>query len=215
MDKLDKAQFEQVLVDVRKAYRLLYLYQRRVMDLVKFIGDTFGFSYDGGYSKYSNTTPRNGSGNFDKWSWDWLNMYHYDFLFTKRTIGSNQITLSVRILSDTGFYDSGAGTDELTIKGFAPVDEATTQLIFVVGKNAWEPDKLLPNKQLSKDIATVTYRNDESNLEQVTFCKKYALADFIDEEATRKQLEDFKQYCLTFGVNFDATTSDDKNDLDE
>ena len=72
---------ESAFTEVRKAYRLLADYQRKVLDLVDFIGSSFGRTYSGGYPKYGNPSPRNGRGSLDYWSWDWLNLYFYEFHF--------------------------------------------------------------------------------------------------------------------------------------
>jgi hypothetical protein len=76
--------FENALIDVRKAYRLLYLYQRRVMDLVQFIGDSLTFRYAGGWSWFSDNTPKGGKGSLENWAWDWINMYFYEFNFSAK-----------------------------------------------------------------------------------------------------------------------------------
>jgi len=91
------------LIEVRKAYRLLYDYQKKVLDLVQFIGTEFGRSYKGGYSKYSNVTPRNGKGHLSNWGWDWLNMYYYEFNFHNE---ENKDFFSVVLISDTGYYEA-------------------------------------------------------------------------------------------------------------
>lgn len=75
-NELDKS-----LVEVRKAYRILFDYQTRILDLVKYIGQKTQFSYSGGYSKFSNSGPNNGRGSLDLWAWDWLNFYFYEFNF--------------------------------------------------------------------------------------------------------------------------------------
>ena len=35
----------QALIDVRKAYRLIWLYQRRVVDITRIITDSFGYKF--------------------------------------------------------------------------------------------------------------------------------------------------------------------------
>ena len=69
------------LQEARKAYRFLYDYQKRILDLVSYIGGKYGFRYRGGYSKFSNSSPRDGKGNLGNWAWDWLNLYFYEFNF--------------------------------------------------------------------------------------------------------------------------------------
>ena len=79
MENLTKQELEKVFIDVRKAYRLLYHYQKRVLDLVKFIGDELDFKYHGGWVKFSEQCPRNGKGALTNSAWEWLPMYYYQF----------------------------------------------------------------------------------------------------------------------------------------
>ncbi len=98
--------FGNALVDVRKAYRLLFLYQKRVMELVQFMGDTLSFNYKGGWSWFSANTPSKGKGSLENWAWDWLNMYFYEFNFSSKEINKNKINFSILLQSDTGFPSS-------------------------------------------------------------------------------------------------------------
>ena len=72
---------DKITLEARKAYRFLFEYQAHILDLMKFIQSSYGLKYIGGYSMFSNSTPQRGKGNLDNWSWDWLNMYFYQFAF--------------------------------------------------------------------------------------------------------------------------------------
>ena len=137
-NKNTSSQIETILVDVRKAYRLLYTYQRRVMDIIQFIGDLTSRRYQGGWSKFSNSSPKDGKGGVDLsfWAWDYLNMYCYEFHFADLVIGQNSVGLSVWLVSDSGFYDSEIG-DQPNIESFSSVENSATKLLFVIGKNTW------------------------------------------------------------------------------
>jgi hypothetical protein len=92
-----------ILLEIRKSYCLLFQYQARILDLIGFIGDSFECKYEGGYPRFSNSAPNKGKGRLDNWAWDWLNMYYYEFNFTRK---SAKITFSVFLLNDTGFYET-------------------------------------------------------------------------------------------------------------
>jgi len=68
MSELTKEEFAAVTLDVRKAYRLLYLFQERVLGTVKFIAEQLDCKYGGGWSCFSNVTPRDGKGSLDNWA---------------------------------------------------------------------------------------------------------------------------------------------------
>ncbi len=101
---MQKNNTKELLIEVRKSYRLLYQYQKRILDLVDYIGKKYGLNYNGGYPKFSGVTPRNGSGNLNLWAWDWLNMYYYEFHFSHKKSGNDTLFFSVFLLNDNGFF---------------------------------------------------------------------------------------------------------------
>jgi len=188
MNKLNTKELNDVFTDVRKAYRLLYHYQRRVMDLAKFIGDKLEYKYVGGWSYYCKPSPNNGKGRLENWSWDWLNMYYYEFHFGfKESVG-----FSIFLQSDTGFFDSKTD-NKLDVEEYKDVEESKTRLIFVCGKQGnWNPPLIMKNENISSNQEIFEGTNDEGSF---MIGKTYDLSLFIDEESTIKQIEDFKEFC--------------------
>lgn len=191
MKKLTQAELEEAFVDVRKAYRLLYHYQRRVLDLVKFIGDNLGYDYNGGWSYFSHPAPRNGKGKLDFWSWDWLNMYFYEFHFGFKNVNGTNVGFSIFLQSDTGFFDVEMN-GKTNIEDFAEVDQSKTRLIFIAGKNGWNPPQIIDDNKISSKVV-----NLKKELKDGGFMigKAYDLSKFRDEESTLTQIEDFINYC--------------------
>ena len=70
---MENNNLNQSLIEVRKAYRILFDYQSRILDLISYIAGKTQFNYNGGYSKFSNSGPRDGKGKLNFWAWDWLN----------------------------------------------------------------------------------------------------------------------------------------------
>ena len=101
---MQKDDIQQVLLDVRKSYRFLYQYQKRILDLISFIGGKYNRQYSGGLAKFSSPAPRNGGGNLGCWAWDWLNMYFYEFYFGTEKQENDNITFSVFLVNDTGYF---------------------------------------------------------------------------------------------------------------
>ncbi len=196
---MTKTEFENVLVDVRKAYRLLYLYQRRVMDLVQFIGDSLAFRYSGGYPMFSKNTPKEGKGNLDDWAWDWINMYFYEFRFLPREFKDSKIHFSVFIQSDTGYYDKSS-EEPLEVDSFAGVDIASTRLIFIVGanisQNNYDDVKSESNPLYKSDSVDYIFKEHP----QVLVAKSYPLSEFISAESTLKSLESWIEFCRGNGI---------------
>ena len=58
------------LCDVRKAHRIIYAYQKRMMGIVRFIGKKLDFPVCEGYKWFSNgASKRISSGT---WAWDYI-----------------------------------------------------------------------------------------------------------------------------------------------
>lgn len=184
------------LLEVRKAYRLLFEYQTRVLDLIGFIGGSFNHDYNGGYPKFSNGSPSNGKGKLSNWAWDWLSMYFYEFNFGKK----GKITFAVFLVNDTGFFQNRKEHKifKTKVSGFDSVENSKTKLIFVVGKNTWDgwgvnwdDDNFILDKEGQK-IAE----------DKIMLFKSYLLDDFFDEDNAVSNLKDFENYCKSYGVDF-------------
>lgn len=198
---------KETLLEARKAYRFLYEYQRRILDLADFIGKKYDYTYQGGYSKFSNVTPRDGKGHLNNWAWDWLNMYYYEFHFNTRKVGNDEIHFSIFVLNDTGFFqakEEKEKADEKYTNTFEDVESSESKLIFVVGKNLWaSANSFTKNNWSTTEFVleeTGIYQEDESKL---MLFKSYSLEKFYDEESTLGCIKDFQNYCKQYEVQLD------------
>jgi dihydrofolate reductase len=184
------------LQEVRKAYRLLFEYQTRVLDLIGFIGGSFNYDYNGGYSKFSNGSPNNGKGNLNLLAWDWLSMYFYQFNFVEK----NKITFAVFLVNDTGYFQVRKENKmhRTNVSAFDSVENSKTKLIFVVGKNTWDSW----GKKWDDDNFILDKEGQKISDDKIMLFKSYLLDDFFDEENAIKNLKDFENYCKSYDVNF-------------
>lgn len=187
------------LLEVRKAYRLLFDYQSRILDLMKFIGQTYAIPFVKGHPKFSGR----GSNKLDNWSWDWLNMYYYAFHFNNTAVKDNKIYLSVYLLNDSGFfeanYEKAEANDKavghLEVDQFKDVEDSKTKLIFVAGENEWNWWNEVKN--YSKEFILDTQgQAKNSNM----IWKSYDLDLFFTEEDALIQLKDFSKYCINNNI---------------
>ena len=204
MAKLDKKEFKEILSYVRDSYRLLYQYQARILDLMTFIGDYFSYSYQKGYSIFSNQAPRDGRKSFlDRWSWDWLNMYNYDFHFGYKNIKEDYVAFCVRLYSDTGFFDT-KNADKLNLEAFNNVKKSATKLVLIAVKSKWNWGNLL-------DDFDRNWKSDK--FEDGNTCavaKAYDLVNFIDQDKTKEQLKDFNQFCEKYSITLKTPVYQDE-----
>ena len=111
MEKVDE--LKEALCDVRKAHRLIYSYQARMLDLVRFISAKldFGGRLQGGAKYYSNDIWKPKKYDYlnmpdGMWAWDFLYSYVFEYYLGKMELdnGSN-IAISIIQYSDTGFFE--------------------------------------------------------------------------------------------------------------
>lgn len=189
-NKLSKPDFEEVLTDVRSAYRLVYLYQRKVLDVVRIIGNKLQFSYHRGYPKFSDPSITRGKEGLDDWAWDWLNLYLYEFNFETKELDKHKIDFSVVLQSDSGAYLSGAEATD--IEKFESPGRSSSRLFFITGKNYWEDvDGII--EELAKNSECVEEIRMKRNAGMLF--KSYDLKEFMNEEKIDRSVEAFINLC--------------------
>lgn len=202
MVKLTKEELQRVLPEVRAAYRLLYFYQDRVLGTVQYIADTLGWRFAGGWSKFSNVSPRDGKGSLESWAWDWLNMYHYEFHLGERMVAGQWIAISVFLQSDTGFYDQ-PGADEVAPATFAPVAISATRLQFLIGRNLWHSDVAAEFAETKTSACRdyVRIHGEREGRAGLLIVKSFPLEELADEAAIRARVLELVSYCQANGIS--------------
>lgn len=217
-----------LLQQVRESFRFLFEYQTKVLNLMKYIERKLGVSYSGGFSKFSNVTPRNGKGRLDFWAWDWLNLYFYEFHFgfydremklVPLLIDGNDSNdffgFSVFLLSDDGYFlshlDATTNVDRVVPNSFLPTEQSNTKLIFVASKNVWDltwwhnPEN---GKSVHKDFVTMEYGIKEFGENRIMVFKSFDLSLFFNEIVATNSLKEFEYLCSTNGIIFSVLQSD-------
>ena len=112
----DEPTLDNALTDVRKAYRLLWCYQKRVFDMVKLFVEEFDdmtfYNWRTLHAGHPCRTGTNPMG--DRWTWDMLPMVRASYLFLPGGSDHNatlpgQWMLEVFINSDGGFSEAEDG----------------------------------------------------------------------------------------------------------
>lgn len=193
-NKLTEDTFEEVLVDVRTSYRLLFLYQKRILDLVTFIGNHYKLDFEYGKSEFSTEKKSK----LDETIWDSL-AFNYRFVFVRNKKQKRNIKKFVILLtSDNSFYGYDANKIEsLNFHSLNSPKDSETQvhLVQVSAGRTMEDYKKETGESNSK---TVFSKKDESK-KAFLFGKKYSLSRFINEESTLAALEEFEEFCSNEG----------------
>lgn len=209
---------DNITLEARKAYRFLFEYQSRILDLMKFIQSNYDLKYYGGLPMFSDAAPQKGRGDLDNWSWDWLNMYYYQFSFFYNNDKSEETGkfFSAFIINDTGYYESlfaGKITDtpqgRLDINSFKAAEESQTRLIFVANKGKWETQK----HWQSEDIIFNSQSGIISYDKGLICHKSYNLSEFINQDSALEQLTDFSLLCQRNGIDIKIKEDNPQNSL--
>jgi len=199
----------EILLEVRKSYRVLFEYQKRILDLVDYIAKNLNFEYNGGFSKFSDNSPRNGSGSLDSWAWDWLSMYYYEFHFKNKVINNDKnkdtIYFSLFILNDDGYFQAKKEQNiaRTSVSKFVDVEKSNSKLIFVVGKNYW--NSLGQNWD---DLNFILKDHDvkrKSENEYMIF-KSFSLECFENEDHAKKSILEFEKLCQENNIKINIET---------
>jgi hypothetical protein len=178
--------FDIMLLNVKNSFRLLYSFNRRLLDLMKYIGKRFNLSYNGGWSKFSDSSPKDGKGSLDNWAWDWLNLYLYEFHFVKENI-----RFSIIFQADTGRWDSEV--DYFEIEKFEKSEKTKSKLFFIFSNNdCWNMDLILDDKYMKSEYEKEYFI--ENGDKQKAYCKVFELDEFKNKTGIDRMLEEYIKY---------------------
>ena len=77
--QLNEEELNNAFLNVRKAHRLIYEYQRRMQDLTWYIKNKLGFPNYKGFKQFSEALSSRNTIYLDNWSWDWIYSYMYEY----------------------------------------------------------------------------------------------------------------------------------------
>ena len=209
-----KEEFNQALCDVRKAHRLIYAYQSKMLDLTYFIKSKLDFPEYGGNKLFSNTIDKKRDAYDrlkiwkDMWAWDFLYSYVFEYYFDYIVVKNCEITMSVFQVSDTGYFDNDNNDSRTELVTFASEEESISKLIFVVEKKdkkneyAWDNDwirkEVYNNHKRMSAKHTKDCLNHKGNIQIIC---SFSLDRFLNEDSTIETLKEFVEYCNSNGVS--------------
>lgn len=193
MEKISQREFKESLKDVRLAYRLLAVYQRRILDTVEYIINQMNRSSTSWDSQFSSAAKRGRKINFKNWSWDWLPMYMSIYKTDPVSFGDDDFYLHIIHVADSGYFDLGEDRKEVkeyTVEKFKDVSVSTTRLILVFSKNTnKDPNEVILKKE------NVDYSKERIYDSAEWLLNAYSLEKFYDQGTTDEVIESFKKQC--------------------
>lgn len=192
MEKLNTTEINEALTDVRKAYRLIALYQKRLLDIVKYVSNKYNTGFQGGYSKFSKQASHGNRVSIDdKWSWDWLSMYLYEFNLGSITIEANDYHFKIVHQADTGYYDANADkkVGKIDVDQYGDASSSKTRLYFVLSKN----DNGCPMQHILN--GNLTTKNNTKIINENWMAVPFDMDRFSNQESTDVVLKEFNTIC--------------------
>jgi hypothetical protein len=196
-------QFNDAMNDVRKAHRLIYSYQQRMLDLIYFIKSKLDFPLFWAEKRFSNDIYKKRNGYLllpdNMWAWDFLYSYMFEYYLGEINLDNEGIcALNVIQYSDTGFFEN-EDNSRMDINSFAEEEESGSKLLFILEikpkrKNwIWNINELVMDKQYAslKHECTII-KSDKGNI-QVLY--SFSLNRFLNEKTSLAALKEFIDYC--------------------
>ena len=210
------------LLDVRRAHRILYAYQRRMLDLAHFIQskldmpDFYGIKHFSKpiYGRSKGHTPLNIWHNM--WAWDYLYSYLFEYYLGEKETGDKLLDYKLSLIqySDTGYFDKD-GQKRCRISEFGSEKESGSKLLFFleckpkdsewVWKDGSDMERIVLNKEVGSKEHTKGFQDIRTGVKQI-LCS-FPLERFINMEATLEVLREFRSYCQEQDIHvFDNLT---------
>ena len=201
------------LLDVRRAHRILYAYQRRMLDLVHFIQSKLDMRKFRGFKHFSRPISKN-SGYLtiwhDMWAWDYLYSYLFEYYLGEKEAGDklHNYKLSLIQYSDTGYFDQD-GQKRGRISEFGSEEESSSKLLFFLEYKSkdseweWKDGSYMEGIVLDKKVGSKKHKEEvrytSADGKQILY--SVPLEQFINKEATLKVLSEFSSYCKRQGIH--------------
>ena len=184
------AELQGALLDVRKAFRLLHGYHRRIRDIVELAARVLPMTP---YGQSTSVTPMTGNRTplNDWWTWDCTPTFNWTFFFRERAApaGAPRFLLVMRVIADTGLETlGGPGSKDLPPDAFgdAAASDTVVQLLMVrASEQTLSQSRLsvIPWGDGGQDVAARAVRGTDGQpiADMVGFNRRLPAGAFVDE----------------------------------
>lgn len=198
-----RAQLAGALTDVRRAYRLIHAYQRRLWDLLRVVDHDLaqaGLKFKRWMPMQVSTPPQPKTRFFvERWSWDFLPAYEVGCEWQGKSVDAKAIRrVFVIAAADSGYDNQAQGEPDPST--FEPVEASTTQLrvglwtASMTSPNWGEAWEKVEDDAREGETYSLTVKND-------IYTYRYHLidvADLVNEAAVQaKLLQPIKAWLRT------------------
>jgi hypothetical protein len=208
MDKTSN--LEQALCDVRKASRLLAVYQNKVLDIVKFIQNKLDFPDYKGWKRFTDNKLRGSGSDYIKLpdnisGWDFLFSYVFEYYLGEIELeDSRKCAISVIQYSDTGYFDTDTAILS-DVSTYGEEENSTSKFLFIIESipqnGEWWPGwsnlpPVMDNKYACKDHEHNVLVDDSHKVGLYSI----PMSSFVDEQHSLDALAGFCRFCDENGI---------------
>lgn len=196
---------DNAFVDVRRAFRLLAEYQKRVLSIVNYIkeqtpyNDMWGSKWFsdpiGNRRKSPDSDYAKLSVSHDMWSWNYLYGYVFEYYFGSKKIDKKDIEMSIIQVSDDGFYISRKDRPTHTKPStFESVEDSHSYIIINAGYGMWMDDEQSNSYDeyltsfLKSDCDVKIHTDDKGHF---FVCKRYPISRFVSQQGADEIIRDY------------------------
>lgn len=196
-----------LFVNVRKATRLLYEFQKRMQSTMFYIKSELKLSpaarieVNKLYSKAPQLSKGYGETQLwnENWAWDYIYTQALEYYLGEKSVGDYDIGISGIQVADDGYFVAKSlsmSADRLNTDTYADVNRSESWLLFVVEvklktqewAKRWSRDTMEGN--LNKwMVKTASLISDTTKSGSYFIVKKFALKDIISEQSVLKALQ--------------------------
>ncbi len=201
----NKSQLESALTDVRKAYRLLYGYHRRIRDIVELCAQIIPEKPFKQLTTVSSLTA-NKRPIGDWWTWDCTPTFDWTFLFAEPAIVKSKIgikfLLVISFVADEILEDAVSENEEPDGSTLGSVEESRSVVEFCMISTfqkdpAWHQIWSQHWVCEKPSVAERMLREDDSVSPEISaYWKRIPMEEFSDENAVRLLVERFRSEAL-------------------
>jgi hypothetical protein len=190
-------QLIKALVDVRKAYRLIYLYQKNILSTI----DRFAQEFSGSFYWWTpieySAPPQRGTDLTKRWAWDFLPLYSTGILYTSGGDNNDHSPgdwlLSFELTTDSSF--GAEEGEEPNPMDFEPAEDSETSIIV----SLWYCKKAIRNLNWfygiwnEKDYPEDDFEEFDTPKGLVCIKKEFSLEEMETEELIMDSVNRFKE----------------------
>ena len=187
-----------LFLNVRKAYRLLHDYQQMVLDAIRYIGSQLDITENGGQARFAGDAGKGRERTLRMGSWDYLPMILCEYHFVKGIKPEEWLSLSIFVVSDTGYYDADPTKAEKSrSESYGDSERSQTKLIALIRPGHFEPTLFNDPSEMREFVLEATLSGELKA--QGWTCESFRMDQILSEEGANEIVDSIVKMAASNG----------------